>query len=428
MKIKIDSITKKISYLSDILKDKENYTFVNVLCSTSILLSLVILAIGFSSAVLSFYIGDFNLRFLLLSLSSLFILQIIYSAVTFKNYKKLISFTIVTAVIILIAVYISSLPPVYGLRDFDIDASILKFFISSIIMVIVGVLGVSFSLKPVYRFTSKASQASAYFIIIFSIFLTLYALINIIGNVMVSGFPAISWDFLTQDFMDHGQQGGVSSALVGTLLLMAGVAVIAIPLGVGSAIYLCEYAKPGKIVRVIRIAVDILQGIPSIVHGLFGFAVFAPIFGFSLLSGILTLSFMTLPIIIRSSEEAIRSIPQALREGSYAVGATKWQTIRRVVLPPSIPGIITGGVLGIGRASGETAPILFFAYTMGAGIPGSIFDSFQALPFHLYELTRKIGAYDVEQNAWGTAFLLLSIILIINAVSIVLREKYRVEF
>ena len=141
------------------------------------------------------------------------------------------------------------------------------------------------------------------------------------------------------------------------------------------------------------------------------------------------LSFLTLPIIIRASEEALRSVPQDLREGSYALGGTKWQTIRRVVLPPAIPGIITGGVLGLGRAAGETAPIMFTAaFIMGAGVPNNLFDGIQTLPTHLLELTRKMGAYEVEQNAWATAFLLLAIVLGMNAVSIIIREKFRVEF
>ena len=161
----------------------------------------------------------------------------------------------------------------------------------------------------------------------------------------------------------------MNHAIIGTFIIIFGTAAIALPLGVASAVYLIEYAKPGVIVRIIRIAADILQGVPSIVFGLFGFAVFVPIFGISILSGILVMGFMTLPIVIRGSEEALLCVPKSIREGSYALGASKWQTIRRVVLPPSLPGIITGAVLGLGRAAGETAPLMFTAAIFYSKIP-----------------------------------------------------------
>ena len=202
-----------------------------------------------------------------------------------------------------------------------------------------------------------------------------------------------------------------------------------LPLGIGAAVYLTEYAKGNIIVRIIRIAVDILQGVPSIVFGLFAYALLVSIFGFCLLNAILVLTFLTLPIVIRTSEEAILSVPGSLREGSYALGASKWQTIRKIVIPPALPGIITGGVLGIGRAAGETAPILFLGCVfIGAPLLPNLFSPFQALPYHLLQLIYYIGAYEVEQNAWATAFLLLSIVLGLNAFAIVIREKYRVEF
>ena len=161
-------------------------------------------------------------------------------------------------------------PPQYGLRSYDVDASILKFMITSIILIIVGVLSASFSMKPLYNFTSKSSQASAYYFLTVAILLILYPLVIIVGNIVSNGIGGISWEFLTQEVSRHGTKGGVFPAIVGTLLIMIGTIFIALPLGIGCAIYLQEYAKKGKIVRVIRIAVDILQGIPSIVHGLFG--------------------------------------------------------------------------------------------------------------------------------------------------------------
>ena len=419
-------------YLTNICKEifkKENMEFKKILCYVSIIFSSIVAVIGFVSVVVSVYIGDIFVRILLVIIALLFSVLSYYSFVRLHKRKEMIGLLVFTVIVFLVAYCLPMFPPEYGLRQYDLDASILKFMMTSVILVVIGIAGASFSMKPLYNFSSKSSEASAYYILIASIFLILYPLAVIIGNIISSGIGGISWEFLTQDVRRHGTQGGILPALIGSLLIMTGTALIALPLGIGSAIYLHEYAKKGIIVRVIRIAVDILQGTPSIVHGLFGLALFVPIFGISLLSGILIMGFLTLPIIIRASEEALKSVPQNLREGSYAVGATKWQTIRRVVLPPALPGIITGGVLGLGRAAGETAPIMFTAVVfMGAGVPTTIFNPIQALPYHLLELTKYIGAYPVEQNAWATAFLLLAIVLGINAMAIIIRERYRVEF
>jgi len=265
--------------------------------------------------------------------------------------------------------------------------------------------------------------------------LSTLTIISVLGLIIwflgKEGVSALSWEFLTQPPKNGMTEGGIFPALVGTLCLTLGAIIFALPLGVFAAIYLTEYAKQGRVVRIIRLGINNLAGVPSVVFGLFGLAMFVEYlrFGPSILSGSLTLGILILPTIIRASEEALKSVPQNLREGSYAVGATKWQTIRRVVLPPALPGIITGGVLGLGRAAGETAPIMFTAVVfMGAGVPTTIFDPIQALPYHLLELTKYIGAYPVEQNAWATAFLLLAIVLGINAMAIIIRERYRVEF
>ena len=417
-----------INTYNDFFK-KEKLEYKKILCYIAIIFSSIVAVIGFVSAVVSVYIGDTLVRILLVIIALLFSILSYYSFVRLHKRKEMIGLLVFTVIVFLVAYYLPLFPPEYGLRQYDVDASILKFMITSILFVSIGVAGASFSMKPLYNYTSKSSEMSAYYILVVSIFLILYPLAVIVGNIISNGIGGISWEFLTQDVRRHGTQGGVFSALVGTLLVMIGTALIALPLGIGSAIYLHEYAKKGRIVRVIRIAVDILQGTPSIVHGLFGLALFVPIFGISLLSGILIMGFLTLPIIIRSSEEALKSVPRSIREGSYAVGATRWQTIRRVVLPPALPGIITGGVLGLGRAAGETAPIMFTAVVfMGAGTPSTIFDPIQALPYHLLELTKYIGAYPVEQNAWATAFLLLAVVIGMNAVAIIVREKFRVEF
>jgi phosphate transport system permease protein len=407
---------------------KRNFTPKKILCYGTIALSTVVALLGFFSTAFSIYIGDDTVRILLLGIGLLFCFLFYYSVVFLKKRKETINLFLFTIIVFILAYYLPLLPPKYGLQQYGVEASFLKFIIVSIIFIIIGILGASFTMKPLFNFSSRSNQSSAYFILTFSLVFILYPLIVIIANLIVNGGSGITWGFLTEDVLKHGAEGGVNHAILGTFIIIAGTALIALPLGVASAIYLNEYAKSGPIIRVIRIATDILQGIPSIVFGLFGFAVFVPIFGISILSGLLVMSFMTLPIIIRASEEALICVPQNLREGSYALGATKWQTIRKVVLPPAIPGILTGGVLGLGRAAGETAPIMFTAAIFIAPLPTTIFDPVQVLSFHLLQLSRWIGAYPVEQNAWATALLLVGIVLGMNAIAMIVREKYRVEF
>lgn len=420
-----DFLEDRIDAIKELIKD---HPF-SLLCYGTLLYSSLVALIGFSSIVTMTYLGDILIRSLLLVLFLLIFILIVYSYFVLHQKKKLLVMSIIAGFVILSMIFIPLLPPEYGLRQFDIDASLLKFLATSIILVILGVACGSLSFQPLYHFKSKASEKSAYYILLVSILLVLYPLAIIMGNIIVNGVGGITWEFLTEDVRRLGTEGGIFPALIGTLLIMIGTALVALPLGIGCAIYLQEYAKKGILVRIISICVDILQGTPSIVHGLFGLAFFVPLFGISLLSGALIMGFLTLPIIIRASEEALRSVPQNIREGSYAVGATKWQTIRKVVLPPALPSIITGSVLGLGRAAGETAPIMFTAvYFIGAGIPQNPLQPIQALPYHLLELTRLIGYKSVDQNAWATAFLLLAIVLGVNALAIIIREKYRVEF
>ncbi len=429
MKIDLEDILMPAHKVMYRFYDKDNYTIKNILSSITILISLFMISLGFYSLTNQFYIGDINLQILLSLLSIFLIIQCLYYFFKNNMRKKLIPMIIFTIIVIIIAILLPSFPSKYDLRDMDVTASILKFFIVSVINIVIGIFGVSYSLKPMYNFTSKSKQYSAYFVLILSIILILIPLIIIVGNIVYNGAGGVTWEFLTQDVRSFGEEGGAFKALMGTLCLIAGVTIIALPLGISAAVYLTEYAKEGIIVRIIRITVDILQGVPSIVFGLFGLALLVPIFGISLINGIIILSFLTLPIVIRASEEAILSVPKSIREGSYALGATKWQTIRRVVLPPAIPGIITGGVLGLGRAAGETAPIMFVACVwIGAPFPPDLFAPIQALPYHLLSLIYKIGAWDVDQNAWATAFILIGIVLGINAFSIIIRERYRVQF
>jgi phosphate transport system permease protein len=423
------TIKNQLVRFEETIMDKEKFTPKIVLASITIIYSLLLFLIGFISTILNVYIGDGSLQILLLIITTLILIQSIYAFIKSNVRLKLISMILFSIILILSTYYLPALPPSYDLRSFDISAAFLKFLIVSVFLMVIGILSVNYSFKFLYDFGRKSKQYSAYFILLLSVLLVLYPLFIIVSTILINGASGITWEFLTEDVSRHGAEGGIVKNIIGTISLILGVGALTLPLGIGAAVYLTEYAKGGIIVRIIRITVDILQGIPSIVFGLFAYALLVSIFGFCLLNGILVLTFLTLPIIIRTSEEAILSVPKSIREGSYALGASKWQTIKRIVLPPALPGIITGGVLGLGRAAGETAPILFLgAVFIGAPAIPDLFAPFQALPYHLLQLIYYIGAYEVEQNAWATAFLLLSIVLGLNAIAIILREKFRVEF
>jgi phosphate transport system permease protein len=255
--------------------------------------------------------------------------------------------------------------------------------------------------------------------------LVLCALIFILSDIFSHGLPHVTFSFLTEPPRNLGRAGGIFPAIIGTLYLILGSIAIALPLGIGAAIYLVEYTKENLLTRLIRTATDLLNGTPSIVFGLFGFTFLVIFLGFgiSLLAGIVTLALMVLPTIIRTTEEALRSVPESIREGSYALGATRWQTIRRVILPPAIPGIITGSILSIGRAAGETAPIMFTAVVfMQRRLPGSVLDPVMALPYHLFVLATTVpGARD---NQYATAVVLLVLVIAIYGVAIVIRMHF----
>ncbi|HUU41717.1 MAG TPA: phosphate ABC transporter permease PstA, partial [Desulfatiglandales bacterium] len=237
------------------------------------------------------------------------------------------------------------------------------------------------------------------------------ALVVIIYFLVARGWRAINWTFLTQPPMESMTKGGILPCIVGTVCLSLGAIIVALPVGVASAVYLNEYARPGRLLRIIRLGINNLAGVPSIVFGLFGLAFFVVWlhFGVSILSGALTLGVMTLPVIIGSTEEALRAVPDTYREASLGLGATKWQTIYRVVLPASLPGILTGAILGIGRAAGETAPIMFTAavfYT--PAMPSSIFDAIMALPYHIYVLATAGTEIEATRHLqYGTALVLI---------------------
>jgi phosphate transport system permease protein len=257
-------------------------------------------------------------------------------------------------------------------------------------------------------------------------FLVVAVLFIILGFIAIKGIRVISWEFLTA-MPDQGMtKGGIFPAIVGTACLMVGSMIFAFPIGVLSGIYINEFLKDSFLKRFVRMMTDNLAGIPSIVFGLFGMALFVNYleFGDSIIAGSLTLGLLVLPVVIRTTEEALKSVEDSLRIGSLALGATKLQTIRRVVLPVAFPNIITGLILSIGRVSGETAPILFTvaAYFLPR-LPNSIFDQVMALPYHLYVLTTS--GTNIEESrpmAYGTALVLIFIVLLINLAASALRK------
>jgi phosphate transport system permease protein len=255
------------------------------------------------------------------------------------------------------------------------------------------------------------------------------ALFIVIYFLVARGWRAITWTFLTQPPMESMTKGGILPCIIGTICLSLGAIIVAFPIGVASAIYLHEYARPGRVMRIIRLGINNLAGVPSIVFGLFGLALFVVWLklGVSILSGALTLGAMTLPIIIGASEEALRSVPDTYREASLGLGATKWQTIYRVVLPSALPGILTGAILGISRAAGETAPIMFTAavfYT--PSLPTSIFDEIMALPYHIYVLATAGTEIEATRPLqYGTALVLIALVLGLNLIAILYRSRLR---
>lgn len=254
-------------------------------------------------------------------------------------------------------------------------------------------------------------------------------LLIILLFVTVKGISAISWEFISQFPREEMTKGGIFPCIVGTFYLTIGAVIFALPLGVATAIYLAEYAKKGKFVRLIRLGVNNLAGVPSVVFGLFGLSLFVVVFkfGVSILSGALTLGFLILPVIIRASEEALLSVPHSYREASLALGATKWQTVYKVVLPSALPGVLTGSILSIGRAAGETAPIMFTAAVfMTFKLPNSILKPVMALPYHIYVLaTAGTHIEETRPLQYGTAFVLITLVLGLNLSAILLRNHLR---
>jgi len=279
------------------------------------------------------------------------------------------------------------------------------------------------------KLSKKIAQSAAFLVLR----LSAVAMIGVLGIILFfvfsRGIRSISWEFLTAMPKNGMTEGGIFPAIVGTCYLVLGAVLVSVPLGVLSAIYTTEYARQGRLMGIIRMATNNLSGVPSVVFGLFGMVFFVKglNFGPSILAGSLTLALVALPVVIRTSEEALRAVPMGLREASLALGATRWQTICKVVLPASLSGILTGTILTVGRVAGETAPILFTvaAYFLPR-LPHSPFDQVMAMPYHLYVITTS--GTQIEKTrplAYGTAVVLLGMVLLINLTAILLRNRYR---
>lgn len=262
------------------------------------------------------------------------------------------------------------------------------------------------------RIPPRYTQWGAYALLGGATLLTVSVLVFIIVFVMEKGLPVLGLRFLFTNPQDMGRAGGILPTLIGSAVLPLLAVAIATPLGVGTAVYLTEYTRESRLTRVIRFGTDCLAGIPSIIFGLFGFIFFVTTLrmGWSIISGGLTLAFMILPTIIRTTEEAVRAVPKAYREVSYSLGATRWQTVRRVILPNALPGIVTGVMLGVGRSIGETAAVIFTAGS-SLRLPASVFDSTRTMAVHFYILAREGIS---TENAYGTAAALVIAVLAVN--------------
>ncbi len=253
------------------------------------------------------------------------------------------------------------------------------------------------------------------------------ALLVIVGFVLYYGLPAMSWEFLTENPRESMTAGGILPCIVGTIVLSYGALMIALPWGIATAIYLNEYATSPRLVRIIRLGINNLAGVPSVVFGLFGLSLFVTVMGMgvSIMAGVCTLGALALPLVIGASEEALRSVPQTYREASLGLGATKWQTIYKVVLPAALPGMLTGAILTLSRAAGETAAIMFTAAVFFTPeMPQSLFDDVMALPYHIYVLAT--AGTEIEKTRhiqYGTSLVLITLVLSMNLLAIFIRAK-----
>ncbi len=277
------------------------------------------------------------------------------------------------------------------------------------------------------RMSRQAAQKLAFALLTLLAVVVVVPIVLVVIYIVVQGLGAISWEFLTTFPRSGMKEGGILPAVIGTVLLTFGTAIVSIPLALGASVYLAEYAKDNFLTRAIRLAIINLAGIPSVVYGLFGLGLFVLFLGLgtSIVAGSLTLGLMTMPVVISTAEEALLTVPQRFRVVSRSLGATRWQTIREVVLPNALPGILTGVILGLERAAGETAPILF---TVAAfylpQLPRSPLDQTMALPYHLYVVSTQVPGMPLEVQ-YGTALVLLILVLGMNVAATLLRSRFR---
>ncbi len=317
-------------------------------------------------------------------------------------------------------------------RPLGVGASFDYSFILPLLIFFAGLLCIKDALNIIYGYSARGREALIFLAVRLSAVLSLLLLGGILFIIIYKGIGVIDWEFLTTPHRRLGQAGGISTAILGSLWMVLGAMIISSPLGIGAAVYLHEYSKSQRLNRLITIAVSCLNGVPSVVFGLFGLAFLVTFFGVSLLSGSIILGLINIPTIILTCQEALKSVPNSLREGSMALGATKWQTISKVVLPTAMPGILTGVIMGVAKASGETAPIMWTAVTFTAtpvqmiyGVIPDVFQPVNNLDYHLLNLIYFLGAWDVEARAWGTALVLIALVLGTNMLAIVVRNHYR---
>jgi len=274
---------------------------------------------------------------------------------------------------------------------------------------------------------AKTYEKVAFFVLGLAMLLIVAPIIMTVAYIVKNGIGAISWEFITQAPRNGMKEGGIFPAIVGTILLIIGTMLFSLPLGILSAVYLVEYARDNLFTRLIKLSVVNLSGIPSIVYGMFGYTLFVLFLrlGTSILSGSLTLAIMSLPVIITAAKQALEAVPASFREISLSLGATKWQTVRYCVLPHAVPGILTGTVLSLSRAAGETAPILF---TVAAfylpRLPHSVFDQVMALPYHLYVISTQVPNMPMKLS-FATGLVLVALVFLMNLVSAILRAHFR---
>ncbi|HWQ18686.1 MAG TPA: phosphate ABC transporter permease PstA [Methanotrichaceae archaeon] len=333
---------------------------------------------------------------------------------------------------VLVAAFSGYIHPGYSIKPPGLGAAFGYGLILPTLVLVSSVLGIKDSIDMIYGFNQKGREVLIFTAIRLSAVVAVLILGGILLTIIYRGAGALSWEFLTTPHRSLGQEGGISTAIEGSMWMILGAMLVSAPIGIGAAIYLNEYSKNMGLKRLITIAVSVLNGVPSVVFGLFALAFLVTIFGISLLTGSVILGLINLPTIILTSQEALKSVPNSLREGSMALGATRWQTIKKVVLPSSMPGILTGLIISVSKAAGETAPIMWTAVTFTATPVNKIFgifpDPFQPvnnLDYHLLNLIYFLGAWDVESKAWGTALVLLILVLSTNMLAIVVRNYYR---